>query len=61
MHNGTKLFLLSAVKVTAVFEDELKIRETAPLEPGAVELKYHALGVGLIQDAELRLEEYGFI
>lgn len=44
-----------------IFEDVLKIRETTPLEPGFVEFKYHAAGVGLIQDQELKLEEYGFI
>ncbi len=43
------------------FEDVVKIKETTPLEPGAVEFKFHAAGVGLIQDAELKLEEYGFI
>ena len=43
------------------FQDVLKIKETTPLEPGAVEFKYHAAGVGLIQDKDLKLEEYGFI
>ncbi len=43
------------------FEDVLKVKETTPLEPGAVEFKYYAAGVGLIQDQDLRLEEYGFI
>jgi hypothetical protein len=37
----------------------LKIRETTPLEPSAREFKYYAEGVGLIQDADLKLEEYG--
>jgi hypothetical protein len=41
------------------FEDVLKVRETTPLEPSAREFKYYAEGVGLIQDAGLKLEEYG--
>jgi hypothetical protein len=43
------------------FVDVLKTRETTPLEPGFVEFKYHAPGIGLIQDGDLKLEEYGFI
>ena len=43
------------------FVDVLKTRETTPLEPGFVEFKYHAAGIGLIQDGELKLEKYGFI
>jgi hypothetical protein len=38
----------------------LKIWETTPLEPGVSEFKFHAPGVGLIQDKELKLKEYGF-
>lgn len=41
------------------FENVLKVRETTPLEPSAREFKYYAEGVGLIQDAGLKLEEYG--
>jgi hypothetical protein len=41
------------------FDSVLKIRETTPLEPSAREFKYYAEGVGLIQDAHLKLEEYG--
>jgi hypothetical protein len=43
------------------FENVLAILETTPLEPDASEIKYHAAGIGLIQDKELKLEEYGFI
>jgi len=43
------------------FVDVLKTKETTPLEPGFVEFKYHASGIGLIQDGELKLEKYGFI
>lgn len=42
------------------FENVLVIRETTPLEPDVEEFKYYAAGVGLIQDADLKLEEYGF-
>jgi len=40
------------------FENVLKVEETNPLESGAKEYKYHAPGIGLIQDAELKLVEY---
>jgi hypothetical protein len=43
------------------FEDVLAILETTPLEPGAEEIKYYAAGIGLLQDQELKLEEYGFV
>jgi hypothetical protein len=42
------------------FEDVLAILETTPLEPDASEIKYYAAGIGLLQDQELKLEEYGF-
>lgn len=42
------------------FEDVLAILETTPLEPDASEIKYYAAGVGLLQDEDLKLEEYGF-
>ena len=40
------------------FEDVLKVEETTPLEPDAIEYKFHAPGIGLIQDADLKLVEY---
>lgn len=43
------------------FENALKTRETTPLEPGFVEFKYHVAGIGLVQDGDLKLEQYGFI
>ncbi len=43
------------------FDNVLKIKETTPLEPDVVDFKYYAAGIGLIQDGELKLEEYGFI
>jgi hypothetical protein len=42
------------------FENVLVVRETTPLEPDEDELKYHAEGVGIIQDETLKLEEFGF-
>ena len=40
------------------FDDVLGIKETSPLEPGAVEYKYFAPGVGIIQDGPLKLESH---
>jgi hypothetical protein len=42
------------------FRRVLKIRETTPLEPGAVEFKFYAAGVGLIKDDVLPLVQAGF-
>lgn len=39
------------------FKDVLKTQETTPLEPGVVEYKYYAAGIGLIQDQELKLQK----
>ncbi|MEW6604584.1 MAG: hypothetical protein AB1351_07835 [Thermoproteota archaeon] len=43
------------------FENVLAILETTPLEPDASEIKYYAAGIGLLQDQDLKLEEYGFV
>jgi hypothetical protein len=43
------------------FTDTLINRETTPLEPDVAELKYYAVGIGLIQEEDLMLEHYGFI
>jgi hypothetical protein len=43
------------------FDDVLVVAESNPLEPGAEELKYYAPGVGLLQEEDLKLVEYGFI
>jgi hypothetical protein len=43
------------------FSDTLITRETTPLEPDVIELKYYAAGVGLIQEEDIMLEQYGFI
>ncbi len=43
------------------FDDVLVIAESNPLEPGVEELKYYAPGVGILQDEDLKLVEYGFI
>jgi hypothetical protein len=42
------------------FEDVLQIKETNPLEKNAVEYKFYVQDIGLIQDADLKLEEHGF-
>jgi hypothetical protein len=42
------------------FRNVLKIRETTPLEPGAVEFKFYAAVVGLIKDDVLPLVQAGF-
>lgn len=42
------------------FDDVLKSKETTPLEPTALEYKYYAAGVGLIQDGVLKLVKHGF-
>lgn len=42
------------------FDDALRIKETTPLEPGAIEYKYYAADVGIIQDGTLKLEHHGF-
>lgn len=46
---------------TGEFDHVLQIKETNPLEKNSVEYKYHVRDVGLIQDENLKLEEYGFI
>jgi hypothetical protein len=43
------------------FDDVLVVAESNPLEPGVEELKYYASGVGLLQEEDLKLAEYGFI
>ncbi|MFX0042312.1 MAG: hypothetical protein ACFE8L_05320 [Candidatus Hodarchaeota archaeon] len=43
------------------FEGCLIIRETNPVEPDALEYKYHAPGIGLIIDEMLELIQFGFI
>jgi hypothetical protein len=42
------------------FTDCLKTRETTPLEPGEVDFKFYAPGVGLIKDGPAKLIGYGF-
>ena len=43
------------------FIDTLITRETNPFEPNVAELKYYAAGIGMIQEEDLKLEQYGFI
>jgi hypothetical protein len=51
---------LDEVVVTpaGTFDNVLKVEETTPLEPGVAEFKYHAPGIGLIQDEVLKLVNY---
>ena len=41
------------------FTNCLRVEETTPLEPLVREFKYHAPGIGLVQDGALRLVKYG--
>lgn len=41
------------------FHNCLKSEETTPLEPDSKEYKVYAVGVGLVEDGELRLVEHG--
>jgi hypothetical protein len=42
------------------FDDVLIVVESNPLEPGVEELNYYAAGVGVLQDEDEKLVEYGF-
>jgi hypothetical protein len=44
-----------------VFANSLRTREENPLEPGAIEEKLYAPGVGFIQEGSLRLVSYGYV
>jgi hypothetical protein len=44
-----------------VFEQSLRVREDNPLEPGSIEEKLYAPGVGFIQEGSLRLVSYGYV
>ena len=41
------------------FARVLRVEESTPLEPGTLELKLYAPGVGLVQDGSLKLVRYG--
>ncbi len=43
------------------FRNLLKIRETTPLEPGVVEFKFYARGIGVIKDEAAELVRFCFI
>ena len=43
------------------FKRCLKVKETSAIELLASEYKYHAPGIGLVRDEDLRLVKYGFI
>jgi len=42
------------------FEHCLKVKETTPLESGT-EYKFHAPGIGLVQEGDLKLASHGFL
>jgi hypothetical protein len=42
------------------FANSLRTREDNPLDPGAIEEKVYALGVGFIQEGSLRLVSHGY-
>lgn len=46
--------------LAGTFQDVLVTDETTPLEPELLEFKAYALDIGLIQDNELKLIQYGF-
>jgi hypothetical protein len=43
------------------FSKCMKVKEGSELEPSVVEYKYHAPGIGLVRDEDLRLVKYGSI
>jgi hypothetical protein len=43
------------------FTDTLITQETTALEPNELELKYYAAGIGLLQEEDLKLVQYGFV
>ena len=43
------------------FSKCMKVKEGSAIELAATEYKYHAPGIGLVRDEELRLIKYGFI
>lgn len=44
-----------------IFSKCMKVKEGSELEPSVVEYKYHAPGIGLVRDEDLRLVKYGSI
>jgi hypothetical protein len=42
------------------FNNVTKIREDNPVEQNSIEYKFHAPGVGMVQDDQLKLVKYGF-
>ena len=62
MDRAEILSVAETCKVPAgTFARCLKVRESSSLEPGTSALKFHAPGVGLVQDGNLRLVRYGIV
>jgi hypothetical protein len=60
MDRGEIVSLSEVVKAPAgEFKDCVKVEETTPLEPEEKEYKLYAAGIGLVQDASLKLVKYG--
>jgi hypothetical protein len=60
MDRGQVVSLNGAMQVPAGrFTNVLRVEETTPLERGEREFKLYAPGVGLLQDEDLRLVQYG--
>jgi len=51
----------TVVTPAGTFEKCVKTAETTTLEPNALEFKFYAVGIGLIQDDTLRLVRYGVV
>ncbi len=49
------------VAPAGTFDQCVKMKETTPLEPKALEFKLYAPGIGLVQDDTLLLVQYGFV
>jgi hypothetical protein len=43
------------------FNNVTRIREDNPVEQNPIEYKFHAPGIGMVQDDQLKLVKYGFI
>ena len=60
LDRATPISVTETVKTPAgEFKNSLKVEETNPLESNSREFKYYAAGVGLIQDADVKLVRHG--
>jgi hypothetical protein len=62
MDRGEIVSLTETCKTPAgTFAKCMKVKEGSELDPGVTEYKYHAPGIGLVRDEDLRLVKYGSI